>query len=90
MREKKSIMENVDQIALGLYLALLLIGLLNVFAVSYGDDVRFFDLQMPHGKQLLWMCISLVVGFSILTFESSFFTKFVQRFFFGQFFIQSS
>ncbi len=76
MREKKSIMENVDQIALGLYLALLLIGLLNVFAVSYGDDVRFFDLQMPHGKQLLWMCISLVVGFSILTFESSFFTKF--------------
>lgn len=76
MREKKSIMENVDQVGLGLYLALLLIGLLNVFAVSYSDEVRFFDMSLPHGKQLLWMCISLVVGFSLLTFESSFFTKF--------------
>lgn len=69
-------MENVDQLALGLYAALLLIGLLNVFAVSYGDDVGFFDFSLPHGKQLMWMGISLVVGFAILTFESSFFTKF--------------
>ncbi len=76
MREKKSIMENVDKLALGLYGALLLIGIMNVFAVSYAEDVRFFDLSLPHGKQFMWMCISLVVGFSILTFESSFFTKF--------------
>lgn len=76
MREKKSIMENVDQLLLGLYFAIMVIGLLNVFAVSYSDEVRFFDLALPHGKQLMWMCISLVVGFSILTFESSFFTKF--------------
>lgn len=76
MREKKSIMENVDQVGLGLYIALLLIGLLNVFAVSFSDEVRFFDFSLPHGKQFMWMGISLVVGFSILTFESSFFTKF--------------
>ncbi|HMX04841.1 MAG TPA: rod shape-determining protein RodA [Chitinophagales bacterium] len=76
MREKKSIMENVDQPLLWLYLSLMVIGLLNVFAVSFSDDVKFFDLSLPHGKQFLWMGISLVVGFSILTFESSFFTKF--------------
>jgi rod shape determining protein RodA len=82
MREKKSIMQNVDQFALGLYFALLVIGLLTVFAVSYNADTsRFFNFSQTHGKQMIWMCISLVVGFSILTFESTFFTKFAMIFY---------
>ncbi|MEZ5014132.1 MAG: rod shape-determining protein RodA [Chitinophagales bacterium] len=77
MREKKSIMQNIDQLALGLYLGIMLIGLLTVYAVSYDPDVSsFFDLSLPHGKQMIFMAISLVAGFSILTFESTFFTKF--------------
>jgi len=77
MREKNSIMQNVDQLAIGLYFALLVIGLLTVFAVSYDPDVsRFFNFKQTHGKQMVWMFISLIVGFSILTFDSTFFTKF--------------
>ncbi len=82
MREKKSVMQNVDQLALGLYLALMLIGLFTVFAVSYDPDTsRFFNFSQTHGKQMIWMCISLVVGFSILTFDSGFFTKFALIFY---------
>ncbi|MFI5171895.1 MAG: rod shape-determining protein RodA [Chitinophagales bacterium] len=82
MREKKSIMQNVDQLALGLYLALMVIGIFTVFAVSYDEDTsRFFNFSQTHGKQLIWMCISLVVGFSILTFDSGFFTKFAMIFY---------
>lgn len=77
MREKSSIMQNVDQLTIGLYFALLVIGLLVVFAVSYDADTsRFFNFSQTHGKQMVWMFISLIVGFSILTFDSSFFTKF--------------
>lgn len=77
MREKKSIMQNVDQFALGLYFALLVIGLFTVFAVSYDSDTsRFFNFSQTHGRQMVWMFISLIVGFSILTFDSTFFTKF--------------
>ncbi len=77
MREKSSIMQNVDQLAIGLYFALLVIGLLTVFAVSYDPDTsRFFNFSQTHGKQMVWMFISLIVGFSILTFDSTFFTKF--------------
>ena len=77
MREKNSIMQNVDKLALGLYFALLVFGLLTVFAVSYDPDVsRFFNFSQTHGKQMIWMFISLIVGFSILTFDSTFFTKF--------------
>ncbi len=77
MREKNSIMQNVDKLALGLYFALLVFGLLTVFAVSYDSDTsRFFNFSQTHGKQMIWMFISLIVGFSILTFDSTFFTKF--------------
>lgn len=82
MREKKSIMQNVDQFAIGLYFALMVIGLLTVFAVSYNADTsRFFNLTQTHGRQMVWMVISLIVGFSILTFDSTFFTKFSMIFY---------
>lgn len=77
MREKRSIMQNIDRLTFGLYLALLLIGFLTVFAVSYNPDTsRLFDLGQTHGRQLIWMLISVFLGFSILTFDSDFFTKF--------------
>ena len=82
MREKKSIMQNIDQFAIGLYFALLVIGLLTVFAVSYDPETsRFFNFSQTHGKQMVWMFISLIVGFSILTFDSTFFTKFAMIFY---------
>ncbi len=82
MREKKSIMQNVDQLSLGLYFALLVIGILTVFAVSYDENTsRFFNLSQTHGRQMVWMFISLIVGFSILTFDSTFFTKFAAVFY---------
>ena len=52
-------MENVDQVGLGLYIALLLIGLLNVFAVSFSDEVRFFDFSLP--KFQSWFFASFIV-----------------------------
>ncbi len=77
MREKKSIMQNVDSFTLGLYFALLFIGLLTVFAVNFDKETsRFFDFSQTHGRQMIWMFISLALGFSILTFDSNFFTKF--------------
>ena len=58
MREKKSIMQNIDQFAIGLYFALLVIGLLTVFAVSYDPETsRFFNFSQTHGKQMVWMFI---------------------------------
>jgi rod shape determining protein RodA len=77
MREKKSIMQNVDSFTLGLYFALLFIGLLTVFAVNFDKETsRFFDFSQTHGRQMIWMFISLALGFSILTFDINFFTKF--------------
>lgn len=82
MREKKSIMQNVDQLTMGLYFGLLLIGVLTVFAVSYDpESSRFFNFSQTHGKQLVWMVISVAMGFMLLTFDSEFFVKFAYIFY---------
>lgn len=82
MREKKSIMQNVDQLTLGLYFGLLLIGVFTVFAVSYDPETsRFFNFSQTHGKQLIWMVISVAMGFMLLTFDSEFFVKFAYIFY---------
>ncbi len=82
MREKKSIMQNVDQLTLGLYFGLLVVGLFTVFAVSYDSETsRFFNFSQTHGKQMIWMVISVIMGFIILTFDSEFFVKFALVFY---------
>lgn len=75
-------MQNVDQLTLGLYFGLLLIGVFTVFAVSYDPETsRFFNFSQTHGKQLIWMVISVAMGFMLLTFDSEFFVKFAYIFY---------
>ncbi|MBK6732306.1 MAG: rod shape-determining protein RodA [Bacteroidetes bacterium] len=77
MRDKPTLLQNIDRPALFIYLGLLVIGSLTVFAVDYDkDSSHFFDLSLTHGRQMIWMFISLFVGFSLLAFDSNFFTKF--------------
>ncbi|MBC8047208.1 MAG: rod shape-determining protein RodA [Fimbriimonadaceae bacterium] len=77
MREKKSILQNIDKLTLWSYFALLLMGFLTVFAVSYNPETsRLFNLGQTHGRQLVWMFISVFLGFILLTFDSNFFPKF--------------
>jgi rod shape determining protein RodA len=77
MREKKSILQNIDRLMLWSYFALLLMGFLTVFAVSYNAETsRLFHLGQTHGRQLIWMLISVFTGFILLTFDSNFFPKF--------------
>ncbi|HPR27876.1 MAG TPA: rod shape-determining protein RodA [Chitinophagales bacterium] len=77
MREPQNIIQRLDKPMLVLYLLMLLVGLMTVFAVNYNEESsRFFNLSQTHGRQMTWMFISLVLGFSMLTFNSNFFTKF--------------
>ncbi len=62
-----------DIITLFLYLGLVLLGWLTIFAVtSTSGDIGLFDSQYAHGKQFLWMCISLGVALLVLVLDNRF------------------
>lgn len=81
MRSKKTILQNVDAVILILYGLFIVIGLMEVYAVHYSEGSRLFNLHAVSGKQMTWMCISIIAGFSILAFDSSFFTKLAPLFY---------
>ncbi|MCR4829749.1 MAG: rod shape-determining protein RodA [Bacteroidales bacterium] len=61
-------MENkIDWITLLLYVAILLFGWMNIYAACYdGVHTAFFDMKSQHGRQLMWMGVSLLIGATIL------------------------
>ncbi len=73
---KTSPLQNVDWICLSLYLALMLMGWLNIYAASYNtSSPNIFDLSQEYGKQFIWIITSLMIGFSIFLMDGRFITK---------------
>ena len=77
IRRQASVWGNVDWVTFALYLAIVLFGWLTVYAVQYSEDAsRLFDLGGIHGRQLMWIGVSLVAGSVILIFDAEFFPSF--------------
>lgn len=74
MKQRGNILLNVDWVIIGLYLALCLIGVLNIYAADFNpSNSEFLSLTHRSGKQFLWIGASLVIALGIMSFDSKFF-----------------
>src|SRR5258705_2243563 len=77
MREQKSALQNTDKVMIGLYLALVLIGWISIYAAVYNEEhASIFDLSQNYGKQLLWIGASLFVAYMVLLIDGKFYAQF--------------
>jgi len=68
---------NVDWVTILIYMALCAIGFVNIFSVQYDPDKsEAFSFAAEYGKQLIFIISALVLGLSILLFDSKFFSVF--------------
>lgn len=65
-----------DWLTIFLYLALVGIGFLMIYAVEYSEHPEMFDFSAKHGVQLRWIGISLVVGIFTIILDARFFRFF--------------
>lgn len=73
-RIKKSIFTNVDWPIVGLYILLVIMGWLNIYATLYNEDhTSLFDFTQSHGKQLMWIGLSIVVALVLFLVDSRLF-----------------
>ena len=73
----KNIIGKIDILLFVIYLALVIIGLLSIYAAAYNDaHPHIYDISQNYGKQLLFICITLLVGFIILLIDAKFFNTF--------------
>ena len=62
MRERQGILQNIDWISVILFLALAIIGWVNIYAAVYNEDhSSIFDFSQRYGKQLIWIFAALVL-----------------------------
>jgi rod shape determining protein RodA len=77
MRRAKRIFGNVDWTIVSMYLLLLFFGWINIYASQYNDDqTLLLDFSQRHGKQLIFITLSLFVAFIILIIDWKFFEAF--------------
>lgn len=77
MRQRKSIFHNIDWWLVGLFLLLVIMGLLSIYAAVYNPEhPSIFDQSQQYGSQFIWILTSFVLAFIILMLDVKFFTSF--------------
>lgn len=68
---------NIDWVTILIYLALCIIGWINIYAAVYSPEkAGIFRFSAIYGKQLLFIISGMVLGFTILLFDSKLFSVF--------------
>jgi rod shape determining protein RodA len=77
LRKQEYIGESADWLTIVLYLLLITMGWLNIYAAVYDDQagVSIFNLSLNSGKQLLWMGTALVMAVFIMVIDFRFFNN---------------
>lgn len=77
MRENKSLTGRIDWFLVLLLALLVSLGLATLYSVAYNEEhPSIFDLSQLYGKQILWLGISLFVGFIVYLIDSDIYKKF--------------
>lgn len=77
MKRRINIWNNLDKTTILLYLLLVIMGWLNIYAAVYSEEhTRIFDVSQRYGKQFIWIVAAVVTGILILIIDSRFFIFF--------------
>lgn len=65
-----SVFKSLDWVTIILYLLLVIMGAVSIYAASYDfDNASLFDLSEFSGKQIMWIGLSLIIGVIILLLD---------------------
>lgn len=76
-QEQTNIFSNIDWLLVFLYVILVAIGWINIYAATFTEEhYQIFDLSTKYGKQLLWIGLGFLIIIFILFFNSGFYERF--------------
>ncbi len=77
MREQGGIFKNLDPLLVTLYLIMVLMGWLNIYASVYNEEHQsIVDFTQKYGKQLIWIATALLLAIIILILDGNFYAAF--------------
>ncbi|MFV0591065.1 MAG: rod shape-determining protein RodA [Draconibacterium sp.] len=77
MAQRTNVLANIDWVTVLLYLLLVFMGWLNIYAAVYDSDHQsIFDITQRYGKQLLWIGAAVILAVIIMSIETNFYVFF--------------
>ncbi len=77
MRRDSGIFTNIDWALVGLYLVLLLLGWVNIYAAVFNEEHQsIFDTSQRYGAQLIWIGASVFLALTLLLVDGKFYSTF--------------
>lgn len=77
VEKKDNVWDNVDWITIGIYLAMMFIGWINIYAAVYNEDHKsIMDMTQRYGKQLMWIGAAIFIAMLMINTDSKFFVTF--------------
>ena len=77
MRKNESILGNFDWPLFLCYILLLIMGIGTIYSVAFDPEhPNLFDFSQKYGKQIMWLGISLFLGFLVFLIDSDIYQKF--------------
>jgi rod shape determining protein RodA len=77
MRAEKGIFYRIDWVLVALYLTLVLMGWLNIYAAVYNDSHQHItDMHQKYGKQMMFIVASIILAITIIIIDPKFFAQF--------------
>ncbi|MCY1722413.1 rod shape-determining protein RodA [Prolixibacteraceae bacterium Z1-6] len=77
MPRRNNILANIDWVTIGLYLLIVLLGWLNIYAAVFNEEHQsIFDITQRYGKQLMWIGAASVLALIIMLLEVNFYVFF--------------
>jgi len=71
---RNNIWANLDWISIIIYLVLIFMGWVNIYAAVYNEEhSSILDMTQRYGKQLIWIVAALVIGFTLILVDSKFY-----------------
>jgi rod shape determining protein RodA len=72
-----SIFNNIDWVTVLIYLLLMIMGWMNIYAAVYNEEHYVItDISQKYGKQLIWIITSIVLAIIIMIIDENFYTAF--------------
>lgn len=77
MPNRNNVWANIDWITVSIYLAMMFIGWINIYAAVYNEEHNsIFDFSQQYGKQLIWIFAAIFIAMLMINTDSKFFVAF--------------
>ena len=77
MQRRVNIWSNIDWLTVTMYLTLVILGWINIYAAVYNEDHQsIFDFSQRYGKQLIWIGAAIIIAFIVFVIDINFYSYF--------------